>query len=294
MNAASGTILFIALAAASGCDSAVAPGGPGATTPVSDLAPSAIVLEAHVRFLASDLLRGREPGTAGFDIAADYVESHFRQLGLSPAGSDNGYLQWVPLRISRADNAAASMEIHAAAGRRALDSLEDFVIDAEPAAASSSLRAPVVFAGFGVEAPDLGVDDYAGLDVEGKLVLTLVGTPGHLPTDEKAHLALFTRSDHYRFVQHGIPAMFFMCGMTARDPSVDGITELRRYVAEHLHRPSDEVDLNWDYAAAARYAAFVAEVTRDVADTEARPTWNEGDLFAQISDRNDDVRLRTP
>ena len=62
-------------------------------------------------------------------------------------------------------------------------------MDAEPGQPSSAVRAIVVFAGYGIEAPDLGVDDYSGLDVEGKIVFTLVGAPDSLPTDAKAHLS---------------------------------------------------------------------------------------------------------
>ena len=55
-------------------------------------------LQAHVEFLADDLLRGRQPGTYGYDIAAAYVASQFRQMGLQPAGENGSYYQPVPLR----------------------------------------------------------------------------------------------------------------------------------------------------------------------------------------------------
>ena len=94
---------------------------------------------------------------------------------------------------------------------------------------------------------------------------------------------MLTRSDHYRLVQQGIPSMFFMCGMTARDPAIDGLTVLRRYVAEHLHKPSDEIGLPWDWVGAARYARFIAAVTRDIADAETRPRWNDGNVFSRLA-----------
>ena len=142
-----------------------------------------------MRFLASDLLRGREPGTPGFDIAADYVESHFRQSGLEPAGDAGGYRQYVPLRVTRRDPEAARMELRGPDTNRTLTHGEDFVTDPEPGRASSSVTAPVLFVGYGIEAPELGHDDYAGLDTEGKIVLVLTGAPAALPTDEKAHLS---------------------------------------------------------------------------------------------------------
>src|SRR5687768_6238210 len=65
----------------------------------STIRPAAI--EAHMRYLASDLLEGREAGTRGYDLAASYVASQFQQLGLRPAGRDNGYLQTVPFQAFR-------------------------------------------------------------------------------------------------------------------------------------------------------------------------------------------------
>ncbi len=532
---------------ARGCILTVAAIGLLGGVPQGGSAPSAGVLEVHVRFLAADALRGRAPGTEGYDAAAEYVASHFALLNLEPAGDGGTYMQSVPLHISRRDDEAASMSVHTAAGGSTPVSPQDFVIDAEPGQANSSVRAPVVVVGHGIAAPELGIDDYAGVDAEGKIVLTFVGAPNRLSADMKAHLgreetkaktaaahgavgmlrvyptiadqrdpfarmgrggaggsmtwresdgrghdvaptlaagaavsqrtamlllegsgrslrdisnaavagldasvelsvevsisqtttydgfespnvvgllpgadpalrgeyvvitahldhvgvgrpdatgddiyngagdnasgtavllevaraltanpprrsvifvaataeerglvgsdyfvhnppvpagdivaninldsgvflydfvdiipfgtaystlddnvrrvaaalglgvgedplpeeALFTRSDHYRFVQQGIPSMFFMCGMTARDPGVDGLTELRGYVADHLHKPSDEIDLPWDWQGAARYARFVAEVARDVADADDRPTWHEDSVFAR-------------
>ena len=68
-------------------------------------------LEAHITFLADDLLRGRQPGTAGYEIAARYVASQFRQLGLEPAGTDGSYFQPVPLRRVRVDEKRSSLRL---------------------------------------------------------------------------------------------------------------------------------------------------------------------------------------
>ena len=100
-------------------------------------------------------------------------------------------------------------------------------------------------------------------------------------TDPMPEQGLFVRSDHYRFVQQGIPSIFFMLGLTALDDGIDGLTELRRYVTDHLHRPSDDMSLPWDFEAGAKYARFVMQFIRDVADADDRPTWNDGDVFAR-------------
>ena len=68
-------------------------------------------LEAHITFLADDLLRGRQPGTAGYEIAARYVASQFRQLGLEPAGTDGSYFQPVPLRRAWLQDGSAVMRL---------------------------------------------------------------------------------------------------------------------------------------------------------------------------------------
>jgi len=55
-------------------------------------------LRAHIEFLADDLMLGRQPGSDGYNIAANYVASQFRQMGLLPAGNEDGFFQQVPLR----------------------------------------------------------------------------------------------------------------------------------------------------------------------------------------------------
>jgi len=544
------TILCVALSACSGAgEAAPAVSGDGNSTGVptsEDLSPTAASIEAHMRFLASDELAGRAPGTEAFDVAARYVAGQLEEMGLTPLGSDGAYFQSIPLRTSRPANSDAELLIHRDDTTEALVQLQDYATDPEPGQESSSVTAPVVFAGFGIDAPEHGVADYAGLDVAGAIVLVFTGTPAQLPTDARAHLgrtdtksrtaadrgavgmlrvslrvpgqpvssgpgrrggsgslgwlgpggvghdpapelragatlslaaasrlfdgaartfddvaaeaagggsptglrlpvevtlsqrtvydsafespnvvavvsgsdpvlrnehvvitahldhvgvgqaqdgdeiyngagdnasgtavllaiagmlrstpparsvifaavtaeerglvgsdyfvrnppvpaetivaninldsgvflydfadiipfgtaystlgenvlrvasrhglgiggdplpeeALFTRSDHYRFVQQGIPSMFFMIG-TARDEDVDGLGELRGYVADHLHSPSDDMSLPWDFISAARYAHFVAAVARDVANDEQRPRWRQGNVFAR-------------
>ena len=76
--------------------------------------PTADAIRAHISFLADDLLRGREPGTPEFKIAANYVASQFRRAGLGAAGDAGGYFQTVRLRTTERDHDAARMQIHAA------------------------------------------------------------------------------------------------------------------------------------------------------------------------------------
>ncbi|WP_429912572.1 M28 family metallopeptidase [Glycocaulis sp.] len=157
---------------------------PQASTEPGDVI-TAGAIEAHIRFLADDLLEGRDTGTRGYDIAAAYVESHFRLLGLEPGASDGSYHEPVPLQNMMADPARARLAING----EALEHGTDFIISAHTVRDESSIGADAVFAGYGIVAPGLGLDSYDGLDVEGRIVVLLAGAPGDLPSDVAAHLS---------------------------------------------------------------------------------------------------------
>lgn len=134
-------------------------------------------IKAHVMFLASDAMKGREAGSGEYDIAAQYVASRFYAAGLRPGGGAGGYLQAVPLVRYR-----TSGESRAALGGRALVAGTDYVALADPRRAKVSLDAPLVFAGYGVP------DDLARLDVKGKIVALLPGAPHDLNAEQRAYL----------------------------------------------------------------------------------------------------------
>ena len=154
-----------------------------AADPASVITPAAI--EAHIRFLADDLLEGRDTGERGYDIAARYVESHFRLLGLQPGAADGSYHEPVPLQNMVADTARARLVVDG----EALGHGTDFIIGAHATRDASAISGEAVFAGYGIVAPGLGIDSYDGLDVEGRIVVVLAGAPGGLPSDVSAHLS---------------------------------------------------------------------------------------------------------
>jgi len=154
----------------------------------ADDAQSAADIHAHMAFLASDQLRGREAGTADFDIAAAYVASQMEQLGLKPLGGDGkSYVQPVPLLSFRAADPGALVLKDAQGKSEPLKFGEDYLVRGSPFGATVKLTAPLVFAGFGVVAPEHGRDDYAGLDVRGKIVVLLAGAPKNYQTEERAY-----------------------------------------------------------------------------------------------------------
>lgn len=146
-------------------------------------------LKAHMAFLADDLLEGRETGTRGYDIAARYVAAQFTQMGLKPAGDPGSYLQTVPLRGGTVEPNAAVFEIRRPGGTQALVSLREFLMGPRLYADQVDVTAPLVFVGHGATAPRFQHDDYAGIDVRGKIVVYLSGRPRHFPSEEGAHYA---------------------------------------------------------------------------------------------------------
>ncbi|RJF93352.1 M28 family metallopeptidase [Sphingomonas cavernae] len=142
-------------------------------------------VRAHVEFLADDLLEGRDAGTRGYDIAARYVATRFEALGLKPA-ADGGWYQQVPfveMKLKARDSAAITI------GNTRFANAGDVLIGAETSEARDAMQGEVVFVGFGLDKPELGFDDYAGLDVKGKIVAVLSGAPKGTPSEIGAHLA---------------------------------------------------------------------------------------------------------
>jgi len=165
---------------------------PKAKTPAASFSPSPDNIRAHMAFLADDLLEGREAGTRGYDIAANYVASQYAQLGVKPGGGNGSYLQRVPLLAFKNASEGAFSVTGADGQAVALKFGEDYLPSAQAQATEVSVSAPLVFAGYGVVAPGKNRDDYAGLDVKGKIVVLLTGAPSSLQTEERAHYGNLT------------------------------------------------------------------------------------------------------
>ncbi|HYG47804.1 MAG TPA: M28 family metallopeptidase [Allosphingosinicella sp.] len=146
---------------------------------------SADRVRAHVAFLSDDLLEGRDAGTRGYDIAARYVATQFEALGLEPAGPGGAWYQNVPFRQNRFGQANARLAI---AGTT-FENGKDIIIAPGGPEPRQAIEASVVFVGYGLQAPELGIDDYKGLDVRGKVVAMLSGFPKGMASDIGAHLA---------------------------------------------------------------------------------------------------------
>ena len=135
-------------------------------------------IRAHVRFLASDLLEGRGPGTRGGQLAAEYIATQFALAGTRPAGENGTYFQTVPLIAVHTDVDKTSFTFVPTSGAPIqLKYGEDYVTKDETGAPSASIDAPIVFVGYGIDAPEYQWNDFAGVDVKGKILLVIVNEP---------------------------------------------------------------------------------------------------------------------
>ena len=148
---------------------------------------SADRIKADVTFLADDAMKGRDTGSEGHRIAANYVAAEFAQLGIAPAGEGGSYLQEVPLRTAMVNMDTAAMSIQVNGEEKSLVLGDDFFMSGSVKTPDGEISAGVVFAGYGIHAPELGHDDLAGLDVDGKIVLVFSGAPTSFNTEIRAH-----------------------------------------------------------------------------------------------------------
>ena len=151
--------------------------------PAPEVGVAASAIEAHIRFLSDDEMEGRAAGERGYRLAANYVEAQYRQIGLTPGG-EVGYRAGVPLQTMSSVPEMAAFSING----EAMTPGEHFVVAASSVHDASEASGGAVFAGYGLTAPGLGLDAYDGLDVAGKIVVVLAGTPEGLPSDVAAHL----------------------------------------------------------------------------------------------------------
>jgi Zn-dependent M28 family amino/carboxypeptidase len=140
-------------------------------------------IRAHVRFLSLDLLEGRGPGTRGAELAAEYIATQFALAGVEPAGDNGTYFQRVPLVAVHTIEDKTKFSFAPASGA-AVDLAygTEIVSKDQTGQATADFDAPIVFVGYGIHAPEYQWDDYAGVDVKGKIALVIVNEP---PSDDE-------------------------------------------------------------------------------------------------------------
>lgn len=143
---------------------------------------SAARVKAHVEYLASDAMEGRNAGTPGHERAARYVSEQFAAMGLKPGGDNGSWYQMVPLaQFALDETKPASLSV----GNARFVNGDEVLIGPAPQSgnATQTVKAPAVFAGYGFE------EDYAGLDTRGKIVVVLFGVPKGLSPEAARALA---------------------------------------------------------------------------------------------------------
>ncbi len=183
-------------------------------------------IRADVAYLADDARMGREPGTAGYDDAADYVAGRMKAVGLKPA-TKSGWRQQVPMRSSQRDLDAARFSVSAGSSQTDFLHLDDFIVGRSYAEPAFSVTAPLVYVGYGVSAPADGYDDYAGLDVAGKIIVAFGGAPPAFNTEKRAY---YSDRDVKLNTAESRGAVGFVTLMTKEDAEHDDWKTGLRYV----------------------------------------------------------------
>jgi hypothetical protein len=176
---------LVAGAAATPSHVTVAPPALPAGAAAASASLSGARIAADVAFLADDALEGRATGSRGFRLAAAYVANRFAALGLEPGG-DSSWFQVVPFRVARLDAGNSSMALvrdQSASWRLG----QDAIVAPDQLRELVTSQGALAFAGFGVSAPELGYDDFASLDVTGKIVVEFSGAPPRFPNDQRAY-----------------------------------------------------------------------------------------------------------
>jgi Zn-dependent M28 family amino/carboxypeptidase len=141
-------------------------------------------IRAHVKFLSDDLLEGRGPGLRGSEIAAQYIATQFALYGLKPGGDNGTYLQQINFVGMNAIPEKTTMSIIPPKRPEGQIGImlysydlkygDDYTVSNRTLTPVVDIDAPIVFVGYGVDAPEFNWNDYAGIDVKGKVI---VGDP---------------------------------------------------------------------------------------------------------------------
>ncbi|RYZ38568.1 MAG: M20/M25/M40 family metallo-hydrolase [Myxococcaceae bacterium] len=164
------------------------------------IAPEAFAAEApvsegdrwwkHIEILSSDALEGRDTGSKGYETAAGYVSKELAALGVKPV-LKTGFLQPIALQSRRLVEAKSSVALVRGGQTLPLVQGEDVMLSARQGD-SGTVDAPLVFVGYGLSIPEKGHDDFAGLDLKGKVVVMLQGGPASIPGPIKSHFSSWT------------------------------------------------------------------------------------------------------
>jgi hypothetical protein len=238
------------------------------TVTAQDISPARI--KATMDFLASDLLEGRGTATRGHMVAAQYVAAQYEALGLEP-GAAGSYFQSVPFVKTTATDASF---MRFATGDQTSGDLKlavDFTSTGDPLHDTLDVNAPVVYAGYGVTAPEQGYDDYAKLDVRGKVVAIFNGAPSQFSGDLRAHYSA-ARTKLENASAHGAVAVIQLRSAETR----------QRTTWERVARQSRLGTMNWTDANGIARGLAAVSTTVTLSDRAAAMLF--GDKFEPMAE----------
>ena len=166
-------------------------------------------IEAHVAYLADDLLEGREAGKRGFELARRYVATQFRTMGLRPGNGDS-YFQAVPFQVAQVVDGSRALRASSALAELNFVEYDDFTSRPTLAGQDVVVTAPLVFLGYGINIPSIERNDYENVDLEGKIAVVVEGAPAALGSEVRA----FYRSTRYHkaieLQKHGAVGVIYL------------------------------------------------------------------------------------
>jgi hypothetical protein len=213
--------------------------------------PNAQALRAHAEFLASDLLEGRAAGSRGYELAAAYVAAQFRQYGLSALLDDGSYLQSASLVEATVVLPGSVMSLKRDNATTLFEFNKDYLPGANFFNANVSLTAPLAFVGYGVNAPEYQYNDFANVDVQGRIAVILDGAPERFSNAAQAYYG-WRDTKYAQLVKQG----------------AQGVIEIER-----MQRVSDGMPNGWEQAV---NAAWITEA-RAITATD-----QPGELFPEL------------
>jgi len=152
---------------------------------------------SHIQVLADDKMEGRNTGSEGHRKAAQYVAGEFERNGLKPAGT-SGYIQPVKFSVTQIDEPNSSLAIVRKGVATPLNLGEDATFSVRTRLAPQ-VDAAAVFVGHGLVIPEMHIDDFAGLDLKGKIIVYINGGPASIPSALKAHYS--SRGERWKAIQ---------------------------------------------------------------------------------------------
>ena len=229
-------------------------------------------IRAHMAFLADDLLEGRETGTRGYQLAANYVRAQFEQMGLEPAGNNGTYFQSIHFRKLTPQPERDSFVIQRPSGELKLAVEKNYLMAGDAAREDTSVEGGMVFVGYGVTAPERHYDDYAGVDAKGKIVVILQNAPPSFPSSDRA----FYSDDYFKArnaAAHGaIGAIGIWAGEESKNTPWEKIIE---FIKQPIMFWLDAQGQPNDYVPEMRATAFVNQATANLIFQGSPHTFDE-------------------